>query len=68
METYAQVKRRGQFKISPAKVRFTHDSVAMCFQTGLPINKACEEIAKGRMSVEEFPLIRVLHINGSYFR
>jgi len=56
------------FSISPKDVKFTQDSVAMCFQNGKELNKACEEIAKGNLSASAFPNIRVLNIDGQYYR
>ena len=56
------------FPISPEDVKFTQDSVAMCFQNNDELNKTCEEIAKNNLSVAVFPRIRVLNIDGEYFR
>jgi len=57
-----------RFPISPEDVKFTQDSVAMCFQNDDELNKTCEEIAKGNLSSSAFPDIRVLKIDENYYR
>ena len=37
------------FPISPEDVKFTQDSVAMCFQNNDELNKTCEAIAKNNL-------------------
>ena len=55
-------------RLSPADIKFTQDSVAMCFQNDTEINAALEEIAKGSLAVTSFPKIRIRDQDGEYYR
>ena len=59
---------RKQFSISPMDVKFTQDTIAMCFQNEDQVNHTCEKIAKGELRVNVFPPIRVLPVNGEICR
>ena len=54
--------------LSPSEIRFTQDTIAMCFQNDKEVNVTCEEIVKGNIKVSDFPYIRVLYREGYYFR
>ncbi|CAK8678768.1 unnamed protein product [Clavelina lepadiformis] len=60
-------KRRERISLSPSKVKFTQDSVALCFKKGRPLNEVCEEIARGVLSADDFPNVRVLVRDGNYY-
>ena len=54
--------------LSPAKVYFTQNSVAKCFQIENDLNETCEEIVEGKKQVEKFENIQVVFKDGKYFR
>ena len=55
-------------QLSPSDIKFTQDSVAMCFQNDTEINAALEEIAKGSLAVTSFPKIRIRVLDGKKYR
>ena len=57
-----------QRRLSPARIQFTQDSVAMCFQNDEELNATCEKIAKGTLLAASLRTIRVRLINGVYNR
>ena len=58
------------FHVSPADLRFTQDSIEMSFQNNnLPdLNATCEKIAKKVFSEHKIPTMRVVNVNGIYYR
>ena len=56
-----------QISLSPADIRFMHDSIRCIFSNGRSVNDTIEQIADGHMSVDIFPKIRVIKKDGYYY-
>ena len=57
---------RERFRVSPAEVKFTQETIAMSFQDeDLPdLNSTCEKMAKRELYAYSIRMIRVVYING----
>jgi len=53
--------------LAPSEIRFMQNSISANFKTGQSVNRTIGDIEKGRISVEDLPMIRVVRKCGSYY-
>lgn len=53
--------------LSPADIRFVHDSIRSHFRNGNRVNDTIKDIANGLLRVDALPMIRVILCSGNFF-
>ena len=53
--------------LAPTEIRFMQNSISANFRTGQSVNRTIGDIEKGRISVEDLPMIRVVRKYGNYY-
>lgn len=53
--------------LRPSEIRFIQDTIHNIFQDGRSVNTTAEDLCNGRISVKDFPVIKVVKLRNKYF-